>query len=231
MRQALALGGIQCGKGQTEIDDLQIFLSVQQNVLRFEVPMDHAIGMGGHEALAHLRRHPQEFGEGKRPLLDPRSQILSLDVLACDIEAAVQLLQGIDGRDGGMIQGSGDLGLAAEPPALFEVAAHEGRDGLESHGTVQPRVDGTVDDAHAAPSHLAENPVPAQGVPFRQETGSRFHGGWLKQLPVEEGGFSIMVGQKRQDLAGQLRVGGTFPPHKVLTRFRIVFQGRLRRSP
>ena len=32
--------------------------------------MNHAVGVGGHQAPAHLRGHPQEFGEGKRPLFD-----------------------------------------------------------------------------------------------------------------------------------------------------------------
>ena len=40
-------------------------------VLRFEVSVDHPIGVGGQQSLTHLLGYPQEFGKGKRSLLNP----------------------------------------------------------------------------------------------------------------------------------------------------------------
>ena len=52
--------------------------------------------------------------------------------------------------------------LAAEPLQQLRVPSRAGRQDLQGHAAAQRLLLGLVDDAHAAPADLAEDPVVAQ---------------------------------------------------------------------
>ena len=94
-------------------------------------------------------------------LVDDQIQALALDELH-GVETDIAVLADlVDWNDIGVMQSRGGAGLAAEPLQDRPVAGRLPRQYLERHPVAERDLLGLVDDPHAAPTDLAEDPVVA----------------------------------------------------------------------
>ena len=153
---------------------------------------------------------PPQLGDD---LVEP----LALDELH-GVEADVAVLADLEDRhDVGVVQPRRGLRLAAEP-----LQGHRGRpttwprQDLQRHAAAQRDLLGLVDDPHAAPADLAEDPVVAD-LPEARDGGRRrpdrlVAGVALGLLDLDQGREQLA------DLVGQLRVGGRRTPASSAAR-------------
>ena len=123
------------------------------------------------------------LGSGPDRSRSRRSSVMtSVEPLALDelhgVEADVSILAHlVDRHDVGVVQSCGGAGLAAEPLLDHPVAGDLPRQDLERNAAAQRDLLGLVNDAHAAPADLAEDPVVAD-----------FAQGWIRgrRIPAIE---------------------------------------------
>ena len=92
-------------------------------------------------------------------LLEPRLQVDTLDVAHDDEQDAVGFSGLVDRDDVRVIDRRRQMGLALEPLAEARVVRELRRQDLERHVTLETRLHGAVDDAHAAPPDQPLDPV------------------------------------------------------------------------
>ena len=148
------------GEGDAEVGH-QRRPVLQQDVLRLDVAVDHALAVGVVERGGDLAREPERLLDRKLPLADqPGAERFAGDERHHVVEQAVGLARVEQSQDVRVLQVGGDLDLGQEPLA----ADHGGELGvqhLDGDLAAVPQVLGEVDDGHAA---LAELPVDAVAV-------------------------------------------------------------------
>ena len=108
---------------------------------------------------------------GRRP--GPGRRAAAARAITCGQAAALDELHGVEGHaplaadrvdrhDVRVVQAGGGLGLELEPLQLPGVERRGERQDLQRHPAAQRELLGLVDDAHAAPADLAEDPEVAQ---------------------------------------------------------------------
>jgi hypothetical protein len=133
---------------------------VEQNVLRLDVPVDHARPSRGVERRGQVGHDMRHGGRIEPPVADETlAQAFPLDLVHDVVEKAVGVPRGVDGDDVGVPE-AGDgarLRQEAAPDRLVggELRVHR----LDGDAAVERGVGGEEDDAHAAPPQLAFEPV------------------------------------------------------------------------
>ena len=84
---------------------------------------------------------------------------LALDELHADVGLRLRLTEVVDGDDGGMIERGGRACLELEPPQPLGVIGQLGRQKLQRDVTIELRVAGEIDLAHAAGTEERANDV------------------------------------------------------------------------
>ena len=122
------------------------------------------MGVRVFEAFADFRSHLQLAAQA-HPLgvRHPRRQVLPREVLHGEVRLALVLSEVVDRDDVLVRQLAGSPGLAKEALARFRVGVNRHRDDLDGDDPLEQRVEGAVDDSHAALSELLEELVATDG--------------------------------------------------------------------
>jgi hypothetical protein len=153
--------------GQAKIEQLHPVLG-EEDVRRFEVPVDDAAGMERLERRQDPEGGVQPFAQRERFPADSRGQRFAGEQLHDDIKLAALLAQLVHLADVGMGDGGGGAGLAQQALAKGGLLKPHALDG---DGAIEPLVSGLVHHAHAALAELLPQAIVAQhlGVGRRRQ--------------------------------------------------------------
>ncbi len=161
--------------GQTEVEHLRVTSLGDKEIGGLDVAVHDSGGVRRIERICNLDPEPQHLVNFHRPPADPVLQGHSLEKLHRDEGVAILFANIVDGADVGMIECGGSLGLPSKSRQRLCISGHFVRQKLERDETVQPRVFGFVDHAHAAAAQFFENPVVRNGL---ADHGYRRNPGW-----------------------------------------------------
>ena len=141
----------------------------QHDVRRFDVAVDDALFVRGREAARDLGGDLDGVVDRERPTLDPRLERLALVIPHGDEHLAIGGLVGVVNRaDVGMVERRGRFGFEHEAFPSVLVAGQIGREELQGDKPIEVRVEGLVDDAHAAATQLFQDPVVGNSLAFHR---------------------------------------------------------------
>ena len=115
--------------------------------------------MGGLERLGYLTRHRQRFDEWQRTVLDPLRQRDAFDQFEHQGLPAVRLLEPVNRRDVGVIEGGEHLSLAPESGQAVRIEFEGAREHLERHVAIQFAVAGAEHLPHPADAQQADDAI------------------------------------------------------------------------
>ena len=216
--------------GQAEVDEADAAVFADQDVVRFDVPVDHAVVVRVVQRVADACDDLDDLG---RPILagddvqlepwvvDHRRQVRSFDELHREEVCAVGLADVVDRHDGVVAELRGRRSLPAEPLDVDRRERDVRRQHLEGHAAAERHVHGFVDDSHAAAADLAQHAVLADvsfgrrclvvGRGIGLTLAVRHHR--LEEVPerfvlAEEPGrirriLAAVVGEERRDRVGE----------------------------
>ncbi len=146
---------------ESEIQHLQLPARRDDDVLRFDVTMHDAGGVGRLQRLRRLYADVRHFVGRQRVRSDPLGQTLAVDILHDDEDALVFFADLVDGADVGMVECRGGLGLIDQPlPGLIAVRAPLGQH-LDGNFAVERGVFREKDLTHPARAELPDDSVVA----------------------------------------------------------------------
>jgi len=128
-----------------------------KDVGRLDVAVHDSGGMCSIERIGDLDPQPQNLVHFHRARADPVFQGHPFEKLHGDEGMAILIADIVDGTDVGMIESGGGLGLTSKSRQRLRIPGDFVRQELERDETVQSRVFGFVDHAHAALAELFEN--------------------------------------------------------------------------
>ncbi len=203
-----AAGGAQ-GERDTEVGHQRLPL-VQQDVLRLDVAVDHALPVGIVERARHLRGDPDRHLDGEL-LVPPQTVAERLAFhVGHDVECgASDLPRVVQGEDVGMLEVGGGLDLLKEalgPDHRGELRAEH----LECHFAMVLDVLGQVDGRHPARAELALEhvAVPECIGDLRRWCGHSYRGGGgavnLRRSPArrQQGAFTLHLSRFTRLISG-----------------------------
>ena len=148
--------------GEAEVEELHPAVREHHDVLRLEVPVDDAGGMGGGESRGELAGDRRRLGACEAPVRPPGEELGERRAVVVghgEKTLALVLADLVDGPDVRMVQGGRGLGLAAEAGLVGRARIAPLTEELEGDLPTQLDVLGEIDDAHAAAAEGAEQPV------------------------------------------------------------------------
>jgi hypothetical protein len=149
--------------GDTEVGHQGVMVG-EQDVVGFDVAVDHTVAMGVAERVGHVSQDPDRFGNRQLTLArESGPEGLTLDQRHGVVQQSVRVAGGEQRHDVGMLERGGQLDLAAEP-----VGAQGGgeirRQDLDHDLPAEDGLLGQEDPAHAAAAQLALDQVaPGEG--------------------------------------------------------------------
>ena len=157
-----------------EVGDLHPTPGIQQDILRLDVPMEHALFVRILQRLADVR-HDRE-GLPRRESSGPHglTQIHPVHKLHDEVAEPFGLTEVVNRHNVRMVQTRQQTPLPSEPFGEGRVAARRQRQQLQRHNSVQMTLPGRIDKPHAAVAHQFEHFQLRKGRPntFR---GRRLH--------------------------------------------------------
>ena len=193
----LAVGGN--ALGQAEVGDVRLALGVQQNVARFQIPMQDAAQVGVVDRTGHQRQQLNRLARLVEVVADMLFQTAPLDQFHAEIVAALAFANFVDGDDVRMIEPGSRLGFDAKAADGVGGGQSLGQDHFQGDNAIEAALPGPVDDSHAAASDLVQEFVIAKGG--RSHVGSHLAslgGGSRQQLGT--------VGEKLSQFPGEVGV-------------------------
>ena len=162
-RRAVAnVGSVQLsGQGrQTEIGDQHLPPSVDHDVGRFQVAMQHALVVGGRETRAQLARDLHGF-IGRQASDAPQQgvEVLAIHVLHRKERGTIRFADIVNPADVGVRNLARDAHLGVEAREHLLVLGGGLRQELERHGLAQLEIVGPVHFAHAALAEESDDAV------------------------------------------------------------------------
>ncbi len=146
--------------GDAEVGNFHPALFVEQDILRFDVAMDHAMLMGELERLTNFRHDGQCLLRLDSALSEQLAQARTIHVFHHEVvkrlrcgrrrDAGATLPEVMHGDDVGMAQPSQSLGFAEKPLGELGVCAPFRRENLERNEAIQFWLARLIDGAHAA---------------------------------------------------------------------------------
>ena len=150
--------------GQTKIENLPVPAAGDKNIGRLNVAVNDALGVRRIERIGHIDRNSQQRLQFERRVVDGMLQRQAIQKFHDDEGAAVGLPDVVNRADVGMIQRRGRLRLAMKSAQRLGIACHAFGKELQRDETVEARVLGFVDHAHAAAAQLLQDPVMRDGL-------------------------------------------------------------------
>ena len=130
----------------TEVGELEVVRAVHQDVLRFEVAVDHADGVGRREGPTDVARDADRAHHRKRigVLADQLAQRGPLDVLHRQEAAASLVVEVVQATDAGMGDAASENDLAGEARGGLGVVKERVVENLHADALAQPDVASAV---------------------------------------------------------------------------------------
>ena len=154
---------------EAEVQNLHAAAGRAHDVFRFQVAMDNTPLVGGDQCVRNLSRGGQRPLRRQRPLGQFFAQRAALQILGGDERLVAHFLECVDGGDGRVRQRARGACLVPQPRPHQVVSEQVGRQRLQRHRPVQPRVFGEIDHAHAATTENADDSVGADVRAGRQQ--------------------------------------------------------------
>ena len=148
-----------------EVHHLDLAVGPDDDVLRLEVAMHDAGGVGGCQRARDLHGDGIGAHRFKRPVVEKRPQRRTLDVFRDDEEVIIDFAQRVDGGDRRVPDVCGGARLAAQPFAQLAVGRQDRRERLEGNLASELLIVREVDDAHTAPPDAPDDAECAKGRP------------------------------------------------------------------
>ena len=149
---------------QPEVHDLDLTLVVHHDVGRFDVAMNDTLLMRRLQALGGLRGDVDHLVELEQTIADFVLDGLSLDESHGEEGLSLGLVDFKDGANVGMVERRRGLRLAQETFLGFGVLNGFGAEKLQSNGALELRVEGFIDNPHAAFTEFFSNLVMRYGM-------------------------------------------------------------------
>ena len=138
--------------------------SVTSDVLRLDVAVDDAAGVGVVERLAEVGADLADLAVAERARRGlSRARVVAVDQLGDQQRVAVLLADLVEGDDAGVVEARGGLRLAHDPPGLGAA----GVDRLDRDRPLEAPVPGLVDNAEAA---AADSALDQESISTREPT-------------------------------------------------------------
>jgi hypothetical protein len=137
-------------------------------VLRFQVPVDDALLVGGGQAAGDLRANLHGLAQWQRGTARALPQRLAFQQLRHDVGCPVVMTGVVDREDVRVVECARGLGFVLEAAQALRVFGETARQHLDRHVACEPRVAGAVDLAHAAGPERAEDLIGAQTGSLRE---------------------------------------------------------------
>ena len=150
---------------EAEVEYLRPAVVCQEDVGRFDIPVDDALSVGRLQTPGDVDSEPDRLIDGHGALLQTLSYRLTFIARQNEEELSVLgLLDLVDRAYVGMVEPGSGLSLREEPVLGTLVASEFGGEELERDRALEPGVLGPVDDAHAAAAEFLDDPVMADGL-------------------------------------------------------------------
>ena len=143
--------------GDAEIGHFHPALLVEQQVLRLDVAVHHAVVVGVLERFADRRHDGQRLFRGEPAGRHRLAQVDPVDVLHHQVVEPARLAEIVDGDDVRVVQRGQHPGLRGEPLGEAGVGAAFGGQDLEGHHPAQGLLPGLVHHPHAAAAEALED--------------------------------------------------------------------------
>ena len=145
--------------GQAEIKDLHAAVASQKEILRFEVPVDDSLGVGGGESLRDRRGDHDRVPPRQRAPGQPAAERLAFEQLHDRIRDGSVRAIIMDGEDVRMRQSCYCLGFALEAGQPVRVMGEGFRQDLDGNLALQARIPSAVHLSHPAGAEGRDNRV------------------------------------------------------------------------
>src|ERR1700738_763882 len=135
--------------GQPKVEQLNIAVSPDHDVLRLDIAMDDARGVGSRQRAAGLDCDFQDFCQ-LHPLTDVSAKGISIDKLSRDETRSARLANLVDGEDMRMIQSRSGSGFLHESPQSMFVRGELLGEDFDRNRSTQFRIKSEIDFTHPA---------------------------------------------------------------------------------
>ena len=150
--------------GESEVEDLGLAATGDENVGRLDVAVDDAFGVGGIERIGDLDGKVNNLLGRERAAANAHIQGHAFEQLHGDKTPTGVFADFIDGTNIGMIQGGGGASLALETlEGLWVMGQFIGQE-LEGHMAAELEILGFEDHTHPAAAQLADDAVVRDGL-------------------------------------------------------------------
>ena len=154
-----------------EVGDLRASVLAEEHIFELEVSVDHPRSVGRRKTVARLAQETKDRAPRSTPVFEPRRERSPFDELHRQEDAPVLGdAHVIDRHDVGMGQAGHRLRFAHQtpPPPLCLVLPREDMEELQSHATVEARIERGIDCAHPPAPQLAEDQEATDLGPARE---------------------------------------------------------------
>src|SRR5438552_3841031 len=151
--------------GETEIQHLDGTFSRQRDIRGLQIPVDNPLFMCGFEGLRDLLGNRESIVNRNWSSCDASIQALTVDEFEHEELLAVSFVQTVNGADVRMVQGSEDLGFAAESCETLGVVCERLGENLQRDVAPELRVMRAIHLAHAARAKERDDFVSAESGP------------------------------------------------------------------
>jgi hypothetical protein len=164
--------------GEPEVGQVGV-LAGHEHVGRLDIAVYQPARVGGVERRAELRDQVRG-ARGLEPAVPPdqHAQVVAVDVAHRDEQRPVRLARLVDGNDVRVVERRRELRLTLEAAPEVLVLRQLRDDQLQRDHPAQADLLGEIDDAHAAATELALDPVPRDLV---ADLGKRSHAASLRR--------------------------------------------------
>jgi hypothetical protein len=116
---------------ETEIENFDPAVFGDEQVLRLEVTMDDALFMSRRQSMRNLNAVIDRLAQGYRTVLQQLPQSVALQQLGNQIGCSVKGAELVDGKDVGVIESRGRLGLLLKTMQPLEILRNKGWQDLD----------------------------------------------------------------------------------------------------
>ena len=146
--------------GDAKVEDFHLTVAEKEDIAGLDVAVDDALLVRVVQTATDLSHDGDFVFQGQRLALgDEAAELVTVEELHDDEEAAVVLAHVVDGDDVGVAEAGAGLGFTEKAGAELVGDLDLGGDDLEGDGAVEDGVMGFVDHAHAAAADAPEDMV------------------------------------------------------------------------
>jgi len=143
--------------GQAEIEHLRLPALRDENVRRFDVAMNDALGVRGVDGVRDLNPEVENLFDRDRVTVQVLAQRFAVDELHRDERRVVLLADVVDRADARMVQCGRGQRFAAKALQCLRILRHAVGQELQRDRALQPRIGRLVDDTHSSSTEFLQD--------------------------------------------------------------------------